>query len=414
MTHGRRARIGRHAVHDRAGGVVGYELLFAAEAAADGDPDAAVTRAMTTAFGEFGLHRLGPRRTLFTNLTHAFVTGRAALPFGPHGVVLELLGDLEVDAELVAGVAALKRAGYRLAIDGYVGGAEHARLQPLVDVVKVDVAAVGDELAELAAYVRERLPRATLMADGVDSPAALDACLAAGFEHFAGPQVERPAPPRTAQVSPSQLVSVRLLAALSDPDAGVDELERIVAADPGLSLRVLGAVNSASGAGQGVRSLHQAIVLLGRRALGAWVMLAALGGDPSSRREEMIDVLARARTCELIGRRYGGVEPSTAYAAGLLSGVVDVMGADVEQLVKGSGLGGGMASALIGHEGDLGTMLGEVEEFDRSGRPPSVVPAADLAGAQLRALDTAMTTVDAILGEPADQPADEPQAQPAD
>jgi EAL and modified HD-GYP domain-containing signal transduction protein len=398
-TRGRRARIGRHAVHDPAGGVVGYELLFTAEDPGP-DADAAVTRAMTTAFGEFGLHRLGPRRTLFTNLTHAFVTGRAALPFGPHGVVLELLGELEADADVVDGAERLKRHGYRLAIDGYVGGAEHARLLPLVDVVKVDVVAAGVELDDLAAYVREQLPGATLLADGVDSAAALDACRAAGFEYLSGPQVERPAPLRTARVNPSQLVSVRLLAALSDPDAGVGDLERIVSADPGLSLRVLGAVNSVSGAGQEVRSLHQAIVLLGRRSLGAWVMLAALGGDPSSRREEMIDVLARARTCELIGRRYGGVEPSTAYAAGLLSGVVDAMGADVEQLVKGSGLGGGLASALIGHEGDLGTMLGEVEEFDRSGRPPSVVSTADLAGAQLRALDAAMTTVDAILGAP--------------
>jgi c-di-GMP-related signal transduction protein len=406
-TRAARTRIGRHTVHDRAGDVVGYELLFSAGHAGDhgADPDLAVATAMTTAFTEFGLHRLGPRRSLFTNTARVFVTGRVEMPFGPHGVVLELIGDLEVDAELVEGAAALKRRGYRLAIDGYVGGPEHARLLPLVDVVKVDVAAVGREpaeLAELVRYVRDHVPRAVLMADAVDDAARLDTCRDAGFVYFEGPHLERPTGPRHAQVSPSQLVSVRLLAALSDPDVPVEELERIVSADPGLSLRVLGAVNSASGAGQGVRSLHQAIVLLGRRSLSGWVMLAALGGSPDSRREEMVDVLARARTCELISRRYGGVEPSTAYAAGLLSGVADVMGADVERLVRGARLGAGMASALLSHEGELGVMLGDVEEFDRSGKPPTVVPAADLSSAQLRALDAAMTTVDAILGAPAE------------
>jgi EAL and modified HD-GYP domain-containing signal transduction protein len=404
-----RTRIGRRGVHDRSGAVVGYEMLFSTGTGEAGGepPDVAVSRVMATAFGEFGLHRLGPRRSLFVNLTRAFATGRLPMPFRPHGVVLELLGDLEVDAELVEGVAALKRAGYRLAIDGYVGGAEHERLLPLVDVVKVDVPALGAELGELVGYVRGELPRALLLADGVDDGAAFGTCSRLGFEYFTGAHFERTVRPASAQVSPSQMVSMRLLAALSDHDVGVEELEQIVAADPGLSLRVLGAVNSASGAGQEVRSLHQAIVLLGRRSLSAWVMLAAIGGNPESRREEMIDVLARARICELLSRRYGGVDPTTAYAAGLLSGVVDIMGADPQQLVKGARLGENLSSALLSHEGPVGALLDDVEAFDRTGKTPVVVPTADMSSAQLHALDTAMTTVDAILGAP---PSDDPPA----
>jgi EAL and modified HD-GYP domain-containing signal transduction protein len=400
-----RAAIGRRGVHDRAGAVVGYEMLFSAGGDAGGEPgDVVVSRVMTTAFGEFGLHRLGPRRSLFVNLTRSFATGRLPMPFGPHGVVLELLGDLEVDAQLVDGVTSLKRAGYRLAIDGYVGGPEHERLLPLVDVVKVDLAAVGAELGELVTYLRDELPRAVLLADGVDDVATFRTCSRLGFEYFEGAHFERAVRPASSQVSPSQMVSVRLLAALSDHDVTVDELERIVSADPGLSLRVLGAVNSASGAGQEVRSLHQAIVLLGRRSLSAWVMLAAIGGNPESRRGEMIDVLARARICELLSRRYGGVDPSTAYAAGLLSGVVDVMGADPEQLVRGARLGEGLSTALLSHEGPVGALLDDVEAFDRTGKAPAAVPTSDMSSAQLHALDTAMTTVDAILGAPPEAP----------
>ena len=401
-TRADRTRIGRRGVHDRDGAVVGYELLFSSGPDGVGDAaDVALSRVMTTAFGEFGLHRLGPRRSLFVNATRAFVTGRVPLPFGPHGVVFELLGDLEVDADLVAGAADLKRRGYRLAIDGYVGGPEHERLLPLVDVVKVDVPALGAELGELVAYVRGELPRAALLADGVADAAGFATCSRLGFDYFEGAHFERAAAPGSARVSPSQLISVRLLAALADHDVPVEELERIVSADPGLSLRVLGAVNSASGAGQEVRSLHQAIVLLGRRALSAWVMLAAIGGDPDSRREQLIDVLARARICELLSRRYGGVEPAAAYAAGLLSGVVDIMGADLQQVIRGAHLGDGMTSALLSHEGPVGALLDDVEAFDRTGRAPASVPTADMSSAQLQALDTAMTTVDGILGPPA-------------
>jgi EAL and modified HD-GYP domain-containing signal transduction protein len=399
-----RTKIGRRGVHDRAGAVVGYELLFSAALGAAGDepPDLAVSRVMTTAFGEFGLHRLGPRRSLFVNVTRAFVTGAMPMPFSPHGVVLELLGDLEVDAELVLGAAELKRRGYRLAVDGYVGGPEHARLMPLVDIVKVDVPAIGPDLAELVAYLHEELPRAVLLADGVADEATSTACAGLGFEYFEGPLFERAVARGSAKVSPSQLVSVRLLAALADHDVPVDELERIVSADPGLSLRVLGAVNSASGSGQEVRSLHQAIVLLGRRSMSAWVMIAAMGGNPESRREELIDVLARARMCELVSQRYGGVEPSSAYAAGLLSGVVDIMGADAEQVVRGARLGEGLTTALLRHEGPMGALIDDIETFGRTGRAPASVPTVVLSSAQLRALDTAITTVDSILGAPAE------------
>jgi c-di-GMP-related signal transduction protein len=134
------------------------------------------------------------------------------------------------------------------------------------------------------------------------------------------------------------------------------------------------------------------------------VMLAAIGGNPESRRGEMIDVLARARICELLSRRYGGVDPSTAYAAGLLSGVVDVMGADPEQLVRGARLGEGLSTALLSHEGPVGALLDDVEAFDRTGKAPAAVPTSDMSSAQLHALDTAMTTVDAILGAPPEAP----------
>ena len=40
---------------------------------------------------------------------------------------------------------------------------------------------------------------------------------------------------------------------------------------------MLSSVNSAAGAGRRVESLRQAIVLVGRRTLSAWAMLAVLG-----------------------------------------------------------------------------------------------------------------------------------------
>jgi len=399
--HTDRTRIGRQSIHDRSGAVVGYELLFRPGPGLMGADqraqDRSLSEVITTAFGEFGLERFGAQRNLFVNMTRALLTGERAMPFSPQHVVLEVLEHHEVDAELVAGLRELKSRGYRIAIDGYVGGPEHARLLPLVDVVKVDIPAIGPDLDDLVYYIRETVPHAALMAGGVDDRVGLDACLAAGFDLLQGRHYQRPTRAHALDVGPSQVISLQLLAALADVDRPVVDLERIVSADPGLSLRVLNAVNSAAGAGQALGSLRQAIVLLGRRSLSAWVLLAALAGHPGSRREDMIDVLTRAKICELLSEHLEGVEPATAYAGGLLSGVIEVMGADPKELAQGMRLNEDLTAALVHRQGHLGLWLDAIDEFDRTGQAPEPISTRAMSYAHLRALGEAVDTIDSIL-----------------
>jgi EAL and modified HD-GYP domain-containing signal transduction protein len=413
-----RMRIGRRSIHDRAGTVVGYELLFrpgpGLSGASEAVRDRSTSEVISTAFGKFGLERLGERRNLYLNATRALITGVVPMPFGPQNIVLEVVEGLVVDAELLAGLVALKQRGFRLAIDGLVDGPEHAQLLPLVDVVKLDVETAGADLADLAEYVRTTVPQTKLMAEQVETEIALQLSLSAGFDLLQGGYFERPSGTRSATVTPSQTISLQLLAALSSPETSVAEVERIVSADPGLSMRILGTVNSAAGAGRQITSMSQAIVMLGRRSLSGWVMLAALSGHPGSRRQDMVDVLTRARTCELMTPHLIGIESSTAYAVGMMSGVVEVMGADPVRVARATRLDEEMTAALVHRRGQVGLLLAAIEQFERTGqvdpeRPTAdatenvqVITTADVSRAHLHALGSAVDTIDSILGQPAD------------
>ena len=104
--------IGRQAVYDRAGEVVGYELLFrgsadAFEASRRGAH--ATSQVIVNAFTEFGLEQLVGELPCFVNLTRDFLVGDLPVPFDPGLAVLEVLETVEVDDEVVVGVAALAR-----------------------------------------------------------------------------------------------------------------------------------------------------------------------------------------------------------------------------------------------------------------------------------------------------------------
>src|SRR3954470_18253227 len=70
--------VGRQAIHDLQGVVVGYELLFRSGPFADCSDqagDAATSATILAAFSEFGAHALLADRPGFINLTQGFLKG---------------------------------------------------------------------------------------------------------------------------------------------------------------------------------------------------------------------------------------------------------------------------------------------------------------------------------------------------
>ena len=249
-------RIARQGIYDRDGRLVAGGLLFRghhadhsglpptwdavhddslAAIAAEAAADQATSHVIVTTFGDFGVERLGGGKPLFIDVTRSFLAGDYPLPFGPEGVVLEILENVRADQEVLAGVAALRERGFLFALDDYVGEDHRAPLVDLVDVVKVDVLAPGVDTAAVAAAVRARRPDVRLLAERVESAEVLRACHDAGYELFQGFHLAHPDVMESTSISPSQVICMRLLQALGDPASDADDLEEIVAADPGLA-----------------------------------------------------------------------------------------------------------------------------------------------------------------------------------
>ena len=398
-------RVGRQGIYDRRRTLVAYELLFrnhggaSADLAEGAEQDHATSQVISATFGDFGVGQIAGDKPLFINLTRGFFTGELPIPFPPHQVVLELLENIEVDEEVMAGLRRLKDQGYRIAVDDFIGEPGRLPALGLADYVKIDVAAAGDAFDEVLALAREHSRDALVVVERIEDDALFARCLAAGADLFQGYGLQRPVTLEAVSLTPSQLVCLRLVRALTGTDVPIREIEDLVASDPALSLRVLKTVvSAATGTKNEITSLRQAIVMLGPQQLCSWVVLMLLGGVTGVDTESLTMVLARAAACA----RLAPAVADLAYTVGLLSGVASVLGMPEADLVDTTGVAGTVREALVQRHGPAGAALRAVLAYEED-EPCAITGTGhavyEVSRAYLAALSGAMLTVGAVVGD---------------
>ncbi|GAA3607772.1 HDOD domain-containing protein [Kineosporia mesophila] len=393
----RNVRVGRHGLYDARRTLMAYEVLFHSGAKDQGDR--ATSQVIASTFGTFGVDRIAGSRPVFIHLTRAFLTGIIPIPVEPAGVVIEISATMMMDAELLAGVEQLRSDGYRLALIEYRGQSEASGLLDLVDYVKIDVPAhPGWQLAELAAQVTGR--GRDLIAGGIEDAPTFDRARELGFGLFQGPLLEKPKVLERRTLTPTQLVCVRLLRELADPDLDIVRLEPTVGSDPGLALRLLRTANSAaSGTSGQVSSLRQALVIIGPRRLRSWVVLILIEGPSSaSPADGLWKVLARAGTCRLLAPQEAG---DLAFTVGLLSGAAELLGASPRTVAEAAGVTGDVRDALVSGLGGAGVALHAVlahERDDDEGVAASGMSLHAVSHAYLESLSESLRLVEEISG----------------
>lgn len=390
--------VGWQGIYDRTRKVAAYEMLFCAGSGPLGmhsepDHERATSQVISSVFGDFGVHEVAGDLPLFVNFTRAFLVGELPVPDVPSQLVVEVLEHVVVDEALLRGVAELRRRGFHVAVDDWIGEGDRDELIRLADIVKIDLKRVDlVDLPGLVGQVRILHPGGAVVLECVEDETMLQAGLELGVDFFQGYHLERPQTVRTTSVTASDVVCLRLLGALAQ-EASAAEIERLVSSDPGLAVRVLRAASSPGHAARPITSLRQAIVLLGPLALSAWVSLMIVGSAGHVPHDDVVSMLTQAGACAALMPE----DRNVAYTAGLLAAVTDVLGGAAEDIVRSSGVGEQVASAILRGDGAVGRALGAVLAH-RCGDPVVVqengFTPLEVSLAYLGALSDARATVD--------------------
>ena len=403
------AFIARQPIFDHKLQVVGYELLFRGRGYATGaqidDAEVATATVVLNTLTELDMNRIVGHKTAWINVSREFVIDGLVQAVPPNVVGLEIPETEHFDDEMLAALHELKRAGYKLALDDfrYRDGSEE--LLELFDVVKLSMPELGrQQMRELAERLRPY--EGKVLADKLGSRPDHEVCIAIGCDLFQGYFFCRPAVVGARGIAANRLALLQVVAALNDPSAELTDVEQLIARDVALSFRLLRYVNSAYFGLRGdVRSIGQALALLGLENVKRWATLTTLASIDNKPTELTLTALIRARFCELAGAQQAIATPAELFTLGLFSVIDGMMDAPMHDVVASLPLADDMREALVRRTGRLGQLLDCVTSLETGEDGPATSTVKRAGEVYLEALMWANSAAESLFGEPGSAPA---------
>ena len=356
------AHIARQPIFDFNRKICGYELLY--RSGTDGntahilDADSATQSLLSDAITVFGLSELTGDKPAYINFTRNLLMDDLAYLADPKEIVVEVPAEIVVDDLLLQKLNALRKAGYRIALEGYNeqnGRFKFDRILQAFDIITVDIRE-NNRLRQKSILNRLRSAHVLLMATRVETLDDYSTARSLGFVLFQGYYFQKPEyigkriPPLSA--SPHG----RLINELLRPNPGFDACIRIIQLDPVLRHMFFQRAEAAgfrrNPRGTMTEELRHALVMLGTEELRRWVGLVLLKQNNVTRSDETArKAYFRGRFIErLMENSDTALDPRQGFLLGLFSLLNQVMGVSMESLLDDLDMMPPLKAALLGTE----------------------------------------------------------------
>lgn len=364
--------LARQPIFDRQDRLVGYELLYRANATenrATGTPQQMSVDTLLNALIGLGLQQVTNGSLAFFNVDEALLRANPFDTFDPSRVVIEVLETVRCEPATVKILERLRQRGFTIALDDFAYAPGFEPFLELATIVKVDVLdRTPEELAPELARLRRDGVR--LLAERVETEEQRNALRELGFELFQGYFYARPEILEGREIPVEHVAVFRLMNLLRDPDTTDDELERAFRADLSLTYKLLRIVNSAALGGRGIESIGHALRLVGRDPLSRWLALLTISSMASQTGVGSALVqkaMERARFCELIATALGHRSAAAqGYMAGLFSHLDALLRAPMHEVLSHVDLADPVRRALLDRGGPYGDALLLVEAYEQA------------------------------------------------
>lgn len=323
--------IGRQPIFDIQEQVVAYELLYRnnkVNAFPETDSDAATVDVLVNSTLSIGLDEVTKGRPYFVNFTENLLMGPVTDYLETKNLVIEVLEDVVITPDFVLRIKELKERGFEIALDDFVMD-EHVTLYnelfQYVDYIKIDFL-LSPLLERMAVEdrVKKNFPHIKLLAEKVETRNQFEMAKHSGYTLFQGYFFEQPQIIQSTDIPANILQYFQVISVLKDDEPNIEILAENIERDIALTYKLLQLINHSTKRGKSkVRSIRQAILLLGLTELRKWIYLLAMHGCAKQEtdvfKELMFASLFRAKVCEQVARIKHKENFSEYFLVGLFS-----------------------------------------------------------------------------------------------
>jgi EAL and modified HD-GYP domain-containing signal transduction protein len=332
----------------------------------------------------YALNLAGLKKTLgetfaFVNIDEELLMDEMLFSIPKEQFVLEILESVVINERIIERVKELKTHGYRFALDDVDCSKEYiVNFQPIfeyIDIVKLDIPTLQEKNLPkfLALFKKFELK---ILAEKVETQEQFDKYKALGCDYFQGYFFARPDIIENKSIDPAQLLILRLIRHVQNGSA-TDEICRTFEQNAALTLQLLRFVNSAAFSFRAsIKSIRQAILLLGPNQLKSWLLLISYANPSKGIQGLQNPLLTLAQTranmmqmfCKGIYKQMCSktILEKSAFI-GLLSLIEALLHAPMQSILNELNVDEEIIQTLVFSTGELGTILQlvcAVERFD--------------------------------------------------
>ncbi len=324
--------IGRQPIFNIEEEIVAYELLYRnnnKNVFPQIDSDSATLGVIINSFLSIGINEVANGKPSFVNFTENLIMKESLDFLDPTAVVIELLEDISITNELIERVKILKNLGFKIALDDFIMNEEVLIYDELflnIDYIKIDFLLTPlIERMEIENKVKTQFPSIQLLAEKVETRDDFEIAKRTGYSLFQGYFFEEPQIITSTDIPPNLVQYFQIITLLKDEELDIDVLVENIEREISLAYKLLQLINnSAKRIKSKVRSIKQAILLLGLTELRKWIYLLAMRESNVQNnndvfKELMYASLFRAKVCEKLARRNNKHNYSEYFLVGLFS-----------------------------------------------------------------------------------------------
>lgn len=332
--------VARQPIFTEQGQIWGYELLFRSgpdyEVASIADGDLATFSVATSGFIR-SQEDLDQSKKICVNFTEQLLLEGAPQGLPSTVTVIEILEDVIPSQNIIEKLILYKQEGYLIAIDDFEGKIDLAALIEIADIIKVDVLDKSiDDIASICHLIEKS--NAIRIAEKVEDKGMIPALKDLGFTLFQGYYFAKPEILSGRKIGSTEMSKLRVLQTIEDASTSSETIEKVIAADPSITYRLLRFLNSAAfGFSIKISSIHHAITLLGIKRLKNWLRMVVLSDLLGEKNPEIYTMaLNRGKMLEEMvnEEQITDANAETMFLFGMLSLIDAMMDTPIDQLLS--------------------------------------------------------------------------------